>query len=68
MTAAQDSVQFLSGMRQVHFGSVYLLCPKMQVVVQVKHIPISPLEITTNHLVLKQDMAELFPDNDSNVI
>lgn len=39
----------------------------MQLAVQVKHIPTSPIEITSNQLVLKQDMARLLSDDDRNV-
>lgn len=46
---------------------LYPLCPKMQLAIEVKHFPISPPETAINKVVIKQDMAGLFPDNDSNV-
>lgn len=39
----------------------------MQLAIEVKHFPISPPETAINKVVIKQDMAGLFPDNDSNV-
>lgn len=68
MTATQVSVQLSPGTLQVHFDCIPLFhCSEVQLAVQVKHIPTSPLEITYNQLVLKQDMAWLFPDDDKRV-
>lgn len=66
--AQQPFKSLLPGMPLVHFDGIpFFHCPKTQLAVQVKHLPTSPLEITSNQLVLKQNMAGLFPEGDSNV-